>query len=454
MNSIKILNAFLGSRAGRGWPSPNYEYERRIEEWIKTLEVLRSKANFPVNFVNKTLSSMEDVAKLEREIGEVDAVFVYILTSESTRFTYLASRRIADYGYDYIHKYGGYEIPTVYVIDLYGGDISALPLIEDLEKTGKRFLMISSSDHSEILAALKCIHAWKMVRSSKVLLITKMEANPAKYLSPGYISKIREKFGIEVTYVDYEKVLEHYEKVDDKEAEKLAEKIRDSAKEIREPTFSELCKAAKMYYALKNLLSEMNANALAIDCLGWLEYGKTPMPITPCVALSLLNSEEFVAACEADMHSAITMLIFKYLANQPSFISDPVIDTSKNMVIHCHCTAPIKFGGVDNPYILRSHADSGSGVGIQLLAKEGEEVTVAKVIKGLDEMIASAGKILENVDLDRGCRTKIAVKVRDAEKYLYGFRGGLHRVLAVGNHIKELKMLGRLIGYRLIIEGE
>jgi len=88
-----------------------------VKEWVSRLDGL--KLQIPVEFVNRIVSSMDEVNRLEREISdEVDAIFVYLITSESTRFTYLASKRIADLGYDYIHEYGGYGIPTVYVIDL------------------------------------------------------------------------------------------------------------------------------------------------------------------------------------------------------------------------------------------------------------------------------------------------------------------------------------------------
>lgn len=274
---IKVLNVFLGSKARRGWPSPFYDYEARVKEWVSRLDGLRSLIR--VEFVNRTASTMDEVNALEKEIdSEVDAIFVYILTSESTRFTYWASRRIADLGYDYIHRYGGYGIPTVYVIDLYGGDISGLPLVEELERMGRRFLMVSSSGMNEIARALKAVYALKMLSSSKVLLITRREANPAKYLSPQYVSLVKQKLGVSLEYVDYSEVKALYDGVDAKAAERLAEKIIEGAVEVREPPKSEVVKAAAIYIALKKLLERHGANALAIDCLGWLEYGKVEMP--------------------------------------------------------------------------------------------------------------------------------------------------------------------------------
>jgi len=455
-NGLKVLNVFLGSRARRGWPSPDYDYERRAEELARGLEELKKSLGFPLEFENRIASSLDDINRLEREIGEdVDAIFAYILTSESTRYTYWACRRISDLGYDYIHKYGGYNIPTVFVIDLYGGDISGLPVIEDLERLGRRFLVVSSSKLEDVGRALRIVYAAKMLRESKILLITRRDANPAKYLSESYIHRIGERFGTRVEYVDYEEVGRLYDRADEAEAERLAEKLIGEAKEVREASREDIVKAARMYLALRKLLEERAANALAIDCLGWLEYEKSPLPMTPCIALSILNDEGYVAACEADLHSALTMLIFRYLADVPSFISDPVVDTGTNTVIHCHCTAPrLMDGKTTSPYRIRSHADSGEGVSIQVYMREGELVTVGKLVEGLDELLAARGKIVENVEIDRGCRTKVRVTVGDSRKYLYRYRGGLHRVLAYGDHLDRLRDLGRLLGFRLELEGE
>lgn len=457
--SLKIFNVFLGSQARRGWPCPYYNVDVRAKEWIVCLEGLKSKLGFDVEFVgNEVIFSMSQVNDLERSIDEdVDAIFTYILTSESTRFTYLASRKIADFGYDYIHEYGGYEVPTIFVIDLYGGDISGLPLVKYLREKNRKSLVISSSSLNEVAKALRYVYVIKMLRKSKAVVITRREANPAKYVSPHYLSRIQEKLGVVINYVDYEDVKNLYDKADEVHAKQIAEEIIKNAKEVREPPKEDIIKAAKIYLALRELIEREGANAIAIDCLGWLEYGKILMPTTPCLALSLLNSEGVVSACEADLHSMLTMLIFRYLDDKPSFISDPVVDMHTNSVIHCHCTAPLamdKVGGKREQYILRTHADSGTGVGVQVLMEKGRKVTVAKFVKGLDKMVAARGEIVENVDIDRGCRTKVKVTIVDANKYLYEYSGGLHRVLAYGDHIDDLVKLGKLLGFDVELEGE
>ncbi len=58
-----------------------------------------------------------------------------------------------------------------------------------------------------------------------------------------------------------------------------------------------------------------------------------------CLTFSKLNDLGFVGGCEGDIDSTLTMLLFGYAFHVPGFISDPVIDTAKNAIIHFHCTS-------------------------------------------------------------------------------------------------------------------
>lgn len=133
------------------------------------------------------------------------------------------------------------------------------------------------------------------------------------------------------------------------------------------------------------------------------------------------------------------MYVFKYLTGLPSFISDPVIDVSKNTVIHAHCVAPTKIDGENiSPYIIRSHAEDNKNVSLQVkFEKIGSKITVANIIKDENneiKFIVSTGELLGNPEINRGCRTKFELKVKDAEKMLKNWPNGayspfgLHRV--------------------------
>ena len=56
-------------------------------------------------------------------------------------------------------------------------------------------------------------------------------------------------------------------------------------------------------------------------------------------------------------------------------------------------------------------------------------------------------------DVDRGCRTKITVKVADARKMFEQWSNGLHRVIFYGNHLADTRRLARFTGFDVVEEG-
>ena len=92
----------------------------------------------------------------------------------------------------------------------------------------------------------------------------------------------------------------------------------------------------------------------------------------------------------------------------------------------------------------------------------GQEITCAKLANA-EAMLISTGKITEIPDYyDRGCRTQITTKVRDARK-MYRDWGGkvlpndmmtlLHRVVFYGNHLHDVRDLSLLMGIKVVEEG-
>ena len=132
--------------------------------------------------------------------------------------------------------------------------------------------------------------------------------------------------------------MEAFKAVDPKAAEAEAQAYWISqAKEIVEPTKPEIVDSARMFLAVKNLMIQQKAQAICSrHCMG------NPRG---CLTFSKLNDLGFVGGCEGDIDSTLTMLLFDYAFHVPGFISDPVIDTAKNAVIHFHCTSATKMDG-------------------------------------------------------------------------------------------------------------
>jgi hypothetical protein len=81
------------------------------------------------------------------------------------------------------------------------------------------------------------------------------------------------------------------------------------------------------------------------------------------------------------------------------------------------------------------------GAVAQVQMRKGQKVTQA-ILAGTDLMPYFTGEIIDapvGLEVDRGCRTKITVKVDgDAEKLWQNWSSGLHRVTCYGDVTKEL----------------
>ncbi len=70
--------------------------------------------------------------------------------------------------------------------------------------------------------------------------------------------------------------------------------------------------------------------------------------------------------------------------------------------------------------MVRSHLEDHKGVSMQVLMPVGDPVTVARFAEPA-KLLVSTGEALGNVDNQRGCRTKIRTRVKDARKLLEGW---------------------------------
>ena len=184
----------------------------------------------------------------------------------------------------------------------------------------------------------------------------------------------------------------------------------DPARAIVEPTRPEIVDSARMYLAIKQLMIEEKAQAITSQhCMG---------DPRGCLSFSKLNDLGMVGACEGDIDSTLTMLLFAYAFGIPGFITDPVIDTAKNAVVHFHCTSATRMDGPAGdrlPFTIRTQTDTKGGVALQVENRVGQPVTCAKFVN-LDTLLYCAGPIIETGESSLACRTQFTQRVPDARK--------------------------------------
>jgi hypothetical protein len=158
------------------------------------------------------------------------------------------------------------------------------------------------------------------------------------------------------------------------------------------------------------------------------------------------------------------MLLFSYAFGVPGFISDPVVDTAKNALVHFHCTSATKMDGPNGkrlPFRIRTQTDSRGGVALEVEHRVGQPVTCAKLVN-LDTMLMVTGKILETSRSPLACRTQFAQSVPDARRLFLNWGADvikgdvmtlLHRDVFYGDYLKPMQDLGGLMGFKVIEEG-
>ncbi len=324
-------------------------------------------------------------------------------------------------------------------------------------RQGYRVTLMASSDYDELEHALRLLRVIPMMQQTRILLFPPARGTTAAQ-SP---EQVKQRLGADVVAVE-EKLFDEMIAAVDEEAVLAEDKWwTKNAKEIIEPNKEDIRKAARVSVALQRLLEREQAQGLAVGtCMGWLSKG------FPCLGFTRLRDVGIPAACEGDMDSLLTMLLFQYAFDLPGFQGNATFDTARNALWTAHCTAPLKMDGLDGadaPYLLRGHSEvAGSGCVPEVQYRVGQTITRAKFVN-LDTILASTGKIIEVPDKAvHGCRTQIVTEVRDAATMAANWSRALetedamtllHRVVVYGDHMADLNHMARLMGMNVVEEG-
>lgn len=431
------------------WPYKGYNYETRT--------------NNILNLLKEGLPGIEFIPKVAQDRNKAEIVLDTLKNENVDGFiTYLVGIWTGVPGI--IVKSG---IPTILVDDLYGGSGEFLSSLAEAKKQGLKVVGVASSDFEDVIKTINLFNVLKAMKETKIVDIFDPIENKkivdifdpienARIYFKTYQEKINEVFGTEVVRLGSETLQSYYDKVDEKEAIKWADKWINESLRVVEPSRGDIIKSAKIYLALKNILRDNKAEAVTINCLG-LFYNRK-LPAYPCLSHFQMNNEGLTGVCEGDLDSTLTQLLVRYLNEKTGYVSDPVIDTASNQVIYAHCVASNRVFGPKsppNPYIIRSHAEDGEGASIQSLMPLAKVVTTIKVNTMERAMAIHQGKAIANIEEKKACRTKLAVET-NAKKILDNwnkkFNFGWHRVSFYGDIREEVIQLSNLLGLEVFEE--
>lgn len=429
----KIYLVYAG-RTGDMYLAHPTEELARFQQYFKDLEQRLGD----VQFVGGDMIPPTEVDQLAAKVKDADALLLIHLSAHGGDAPVLG--KLIDVG-----------LPTVLFSQPFSGH--GWMYFPEWHKQGKKVVLLPSSDWKELDRAVGLLRVPAWMKQTRIIAWGPPQGTTAACTA----EEIKKRLGAELIQVSNDRVQAMMKEVDPKAAEAEAEQYWISqAQRIVEPTRPEIIESARLYLAIKELMIQERAQAITSShCMG------NPRG---CLTFSKLNDLGFVGACEGDMDSTLTMLMFSYAFRVPGFITDPVIDKAKNAMVHFHCTSATKMDGPAGPrlpFSIRTQTDSKGGVALEVINRLDQPVTCAKFVN-LDTLLVTPGKIIETSTSPMACRTQFAQSVPDARRLFLNWgenviHGGvmtlLHRVVFYGQYTEAVRDLGDLMGFKVIEEG-
>ena len=278
-------------------------------------------------------------------------------------------------------------------------------------------------------------------QESTVLLVGEVE--------PWVISASRDlvayqKVGINVKQIPADELETLFNQTTLEEAAPLVRHFADRADACVEPSQEDVEVAARLALALERLIERHGADGVAIACFNLIPRLGT----TSCLAVSHINENtKYIAACEGDLDSAVTMLLMKRFTSKGLWMANPNLQADHS-VNFTHCTAPLSVCGEKCRFSLRNHHESGKGVSPEVSFPMGRRVTLCRFSAAEGKMTVQGGMSEEGAR-EESCRTQLRVRPDDFARYIETALG-CHQVVAFEDIGEEMRALGRALGLTVL----
>lgn len=433
-SKVKVARIYMGLRKGWAWPKPDLDAEQEIKTYEAEFAKLSELAD--VDFtINELVSTAEQAAGLATKATDADGVLVIHLTMGAEGVLPAVLK---------------WNKPTVVFAIPYSGH--SWTGFSSLQKQpGVKLECLLTSDFKQLAVAVRPFRAMHHLREAKIVNVTTRPIG-------AYGDQVKSRFGTEIKAVDLKRMMEVVNSVSEADAQAEADRWISGAEKVIEPSKDQIFKSCRLALAFERLLADEGATVMTADCYGTMYEPLCLKYAFPCIGFTRLNDMGLGGICESDLSCAMTHIIFQGLVGRPGFISDPTVDESDNTILLAHCLGTRKMDGPAGPaapYKLRNIMERQAGAVPQVQMRTGQKVTQA-ILVGTDMMPYFTGEIIDapvGVEFDRGCRTKIRVRVDGNVTQLWkNWSAGLHRQTCYGDLTRELGFFCRFKEIKLINE--
>lgn len=258
----------------------------------------------------------------------------------------------------------------------------------------------------------------------------------------------REKFKINVVYIPIEEAIENFKNVSEVEAKALAFELINNAKNVFNVDLEEVTRGFKFYLSLREIIRKYNLNYVSVRCFDIIK----PLDTTGCIALSQLTDEGFIAGCEGDLPSTISMILLRRVSSKTPFMANVSYIEEKEdslFITLAHCTIALS---AVNGFNLRTHFETDKGVGIEGFFPHGPATILRIGGKNLDEGFVVEGEETGTEFSSSRCRTQLKVRIPlKYADYFYKKPLGNHHIVVNGSFKKDIQELFKVFSVKEIV---
>ncbi|RKX47964.1 MAG: fucose isomerase [Thermotogae bacterium] len=260
------------------------------------------------------------------------------------------------------------------------------------------------------------------------------------------------------TYREVGVLLDHYEldtifnyKVDNDEVSEIRSEIEELF-DVSGINKTQLDKVVALSAKLKNFMNDENLNAIAIRC--WPEFAEK-FGISPCAAMSYIQSKGFITGCEGDVEGVLSMIAQKAIGAETPFLADfSQVDFEKNYALLWHCgVAPCNLAYEKSERSLDTYFAGGRGVTADFVMKPGEfSVCRLDSANGKYRIFLAHGQAVPMEKVLKGTYMKAIFdeNVKDVLNRVI-YHGIAHHVsVSYGRYIEPFKILARINDWEVI----
>jgi len=276
---------------------------------------------------------------------------------------------------------------------------------------------------------LKLANAWNTFRFSRIGVV----GEPSDWLVASDVDRafLKGRLSIELVHVAIDDLLDRIAKAQAPRKEVNA--FLKGAAAVAEATADDVRGAVQIYYGLRGLVDEHRLSACTVRCFDIVKRLKN----SGCYALSRLNDEGVPAGCEGDLQSLCSLYLAYLLSGQTAFMSNIAdVDPAGRTIGVAHCMCPLSMAP---SYTVRSHFESGLGVGIAGTIPQGPCTLFRLGGERLDELFVREGKIAASAVREDLCRTQVRVEVDEPVDELLTSPLGNHHILLAGHHRETIE---------------